>query len=122
MVPFGKGVRMIDEIHGWFECVFTCAVLSLFTSNFATSTIPHLSAAITAAIEDHARPATDTARDANRKPADTLAFTGIKAGDKVADYAAGAGYFTRLFAGVVGPSGHVYASVPAPLFKYPNIV
>jgi predicted methyltransferase len=81
-----------------------------------------LSAAITSAIEDGTRPASDTARDANRKPAETLAFTGIKAGDKVADYAAGAGYFTRLFAGVVGPSGHVFASVPAPLFKYPNIV
>ena len=53
---------------------------------------------------------------------ETLAFTGVKAGDKVADYAAGAGYFSRLFAAVVGPSGHVYASVPSALFKYPNIV
>jgi predicted methyltransferase len=113
---------MLEGIHDWIECVLVCAVLSVFTSNLATSTVPHLSAAITSAIEDGTRPATDTARDANRKPAETLAFAGIKSGDKVADYAAGAGYFTRLFAGVVGPSGHVYASVPAPLFKYPNIV
>jgi predicted methyltransferase len=117
-----KDLRMLEEIHDWFECVLTCAALSLFASNLATSTIPHLSAAVTSAIEDSTRPASDTARDANRRPAETLAFTGVKAGDKVADYAAGAGYFTRLFAGVVGPSGHVYASVPAPLFKYPNIV
>jgi predicted methyltransferase len=80
------------------------------------------SPAITAAVADTARPDTDTARDLNRKPAETLAFAGVKRGDKVADYAAGSGYFTRLFADVVGPSGHVYASVPSGLFKYPNIV
>jgi predicted methyltransferase len=51
-----------------------------------------------------------------------LAFAGVKPGDKVADYAAGAGYFTRLFADVVGPQGHVYAAVPNSLFVYPNIV
>jgi predicted methyltransferase len=78
--------------------------------------------AIAAALADSSRPATDTERDANRKPAAVLAFAGIEAGDRVADYAAGAGYFTRLFAHLVGPNGHVYASVPSPLFKYPNIV
>jgi len=77
---------------------------------------------IAAALADPGRPATDTVRDANRKPAETLAFAGVKRGDKIADYAAGAGYFTRLFAGVAGPRGHVYASVPSALFQYPNIV
>jgi predicted methyltransferase len=67
-------------------------------------------------------PATDTAWDADRKPAETLAFAGVRTGDKVADYAAGSGYFTRLFADVVGPGGHLYAVVPSPLFVYPNIV
>lgn len=74
------------------------------------------------AIADSSRPATDTARDGFRKPAETLSFADIKAGDKVADYAAGSGYFTRLFADLVGAQGHVYASVPSPLFRYPNIV
>jgi predicted methyltransferase len=78
--------------------------------------------AIAAAVTDPSRPATDTIRDENRKPAETLEFAGVKPGDKIADYAAGAGYFTRLFADVVGPGGHVYASVPGALFKYPNIV
>lgn len=77
---------------------------------------------ISTAVADSSRPAADTARDAGRKPAEVLAFAGVKPGDKVADYAAGVGYFTRLFANVVGPSGHVYASVPSPLFQYPNIV
>jgi len=77
---------------------------------------------VVAAVADASRPASDRERDANRKPAETLAFAGVKPGDKVADYAAGAGYFTRLFAGAVGPGGHVYAVVPSPLFQYPNIV
>ena len=77
---------------------------------------------IAAAIADASRPTTDTTRDANRKPAKTLAFIDAKPGDKIADYAAGQGYFSRLFADVVGPKGHVYASVPSSLFKYPNIV
>ena len=103
----------------------TLAVLVLITANLPLSTA--LAAgprekAIDAAVVDPLRPATDTVRDANRKPAETLTFTGVKPGDKVADYAAGAGYFTRLFAAVVGPPGHVYASVPSPLFAYPNIV
>ena len=78
--------------------------------------------ALAAAVADPSRPPSDTARDANRKPALTLAFSGIKAGDKIADYGTGSGYFTRLFANVVGNSGHVYASVPSGLLKYQNIV
>jgi predicted methyltransferase len=78
--------------------------------------------AIAAAIADPSRPETDRARDAGRRAAETLAFVGIRPGDRVADYAAGSGYFTRLFAGMVGPTGHVYASVPSSLFAYPNIV
>jgi predicted methyltransferase len=81
-----------------------------------------VSKAIVAAMGDSARPATDTVRDADRKPVKTLEFAGVKPGDKVADYAAGSGYFTRLFADVVGPDGHVYAVVPSALFQYPNIV
>jgi predicted methyltransferase len=77
---------------------------------------------VAAAVADPSRPQADTLRDANRKPAIVLAFSGVKPGDKVADYAAGVGYFTRLFATIVGPDGHVYASVPSPLFQYPNIV
>jgi predicted methyltransferase len=89
------------------------------TAHAQTTAVPP---AIAAAVADSSRPATDTARDANRKPAASLAFIGVKAGDRIADYASGAGYFTRLFASAVGPKGHVYASVPAELFTFPNIV
>ena len=60
-----------------------------------------------------ARPPEDVARDAARKPAQMVAFAGIKPGDKVGDLIPGGGYFTRVFAGAVGPSGKVYALIPA---------
>jgi predicted methyltransferase len=67
---------------------------------------------VTAALADPARPADDTKRDADRKPAEMVAFAGIESGSKVADLIPGGGYFTRIFAKVVGPEGHVYAYVP----------
>ena len=70
--------------------------------------------AISAAIADASRPETDKQRDANRKPAETLAFVGVKPGDRVAELLPGGGYFTRIFSKIVGASGHVYALVPAP--------
>jgi predicted methyltransferase len=70
---------------------------------------------VSAAVADHARPATDTARDPDRKPVELIAFAGIKPGDKVADLIPGAGYFTRIFSKVVGPAGHVYAVIPESL-------
>jgi predicted methyltransferase len=71
--------------------------------------------AVSAAIADASRPDTDKQRDANRKPAETLAFAGVRPSDRVAELLPGAGYFTRLFSKVVGTGGHVYALVPAPL-------
>lgn len=68
--------------------------------------------AYAAAVADPLRPADEVARDPLRHPADMLAFAGVKAGDKIADIRPGAGYFTRLFARVVGADGHVYAFVP----------
>jgi predicted methyltransferase len=64
--------------------------------------------AVSAAVADPARPQTDKDRDANRKPAEVVAFAGVKPGDKVIDFLAGQGYFTRIFSAVVGPKGKVY--------------
>jgi predicted methyltransferase len=86
------------------------------------ASVPVISPEIAAAVADTSRPTSDTERDANRKPAETLAFAGLKAGDRIADYAAGSGYFSRLFADVVGPQGHVFSTVPGNLFKFPSVV
>ncbi|HEX3674378.1 MAG TPA: hypothetical protein VHU87_08920 [Rhizomicrobium sp.] len=67
---------------------------------------------VTAAVSDSGRPATDVARDAARKPAEMVVFAGIKPGSNVLELLPGAGYFTRVFSKVIGPTGHLYAAVP----------
>ena len=110
---------MRRPFHAATAATLLASALLLTAAQAQTPAIPP---AIAAAVADSSRPATDAARDANRKPAATLAFIGVKPGDRIADYASGTGYFTRLFASVVGPKGHVYASVPAELFTFANIV
>ncbi|HEV2622028.1 MAG TPA: methyltransferase domain-containing protein [Frateuria sp.] len=66
---------------------------------------------LTAAIDDPARQA-DRTDDARRKIAQVMAFAQVKPGDKVLELIPGSGYFTRVFSGVVGPHGHVYALWP----------
>jgi predicted methyltransferase len=55
----------------------------------------------------------DRQTDQRRQPAKMLAFTGVKAGMKVLDMGAGAGYSTELLARAVGPGGAVYAQESA---------
>ncbi|SEI40287.1 class I SAM-dependent methyltransferase [Frateuria terrea] len=66
---------------------------------------------LTAAINDPGRQA-DRKDDARRKIAQVMAFAQVKPGDKVLELIPGSGYFTRVFSGVVGPKGHVYALWP----------
>lgn len=58
------------------------------------------------------RPTADRQRDELRRSADMLRFLRIKEGDVIADIRPEEGFFTHLFAAVVGPQGHVYAFVP----------
>ncbi|MEJ0008144.1 MAG: hypothetical protein WDM77_17715 [Steroidobacteraceae bacterium] len=66
-------------------------------------------APVAAAVADTTRPSADTDRDAARKPAEMLAFAGIKPGAQVVELLPGGGYFTRVISLTVGPKGHVYA-------------
>jgi predicted methyltransferase len=50
--------------------------------------------------------------DARRHPAELIAFSGLKAGDRVLDLIPGDGYWTRIFSRIVGPQGRVYAVWP----------
>jgi len=97
------------------------AAFALTTAGFAISAAAQdATAAITAAVADPMRPAADTARDANRKPAQILAFVGVKPGDTVVELMPGGGYFTRILAKTVGPKGHVYAVVPSGFANRPG--
>jgi predicted methyltransferase len=91
--------------------LFLAALVSLSLGSLWTNaSAQNVPAYVTAAVNDKSRPAADTMRDAARKPAESIAFSGVKPGDKVADFIAGGGYFTRIFSKVVGPQGHVYAT------------
>jgi len=80
----------------------------------AAPAVATVSAAIAAAVANPARPADDVARDADRKPAQTLTFYGVEPGDEVFEFVAGGGYYTELLSRVVGDSGHVTATRVAP--------
>ena len=85
------------------------ASLSFFATCAQAASVP---ANIKAAVADSNRPDADKQRDAERKPAETLAFLGVKSGGSVGELLPGGGYFTRLFSAAVGAKGHVYALVP----------
>jgi predicted methyltransferase len=94
-----------------FKLLVAAACVAALSAGAALAKAP---AYVEAAVADTHRPAADTALDEARKPADTVAFTGVKPGQTVADFIPGAGYFTRLFSGAVGPKGKVYAVSPPP--------
>ncbi len=90
------------------------AALSFVLLATAGATLAAGRADIRAALADASRPEADRARDADRKPAELIAFSGLKKGDKVAELAPGGGYFTRLLSAAVGPKGRIYAIAVRP--------
>ncbi|MDE2488789.1 MAG: class I SAM-dependent methyltransferase [Alphaproteobacteria bacterium] len=82
-------------------------VLGVFAAGAAWAAPVARKPYLAAALADPGR-AADRPIDARRRPGELLAFSGVKPGDKVVDLIPGSGYFTRIFAKVVGPKGHVY--------------
>jgi predicted methyltransferase len=101
---------MRSRIHSLIAAV--CA-LGVTAAGLAASAgaVP---AAVTAAVNDPSRPDTDKQRDALRKPAEVIAFAGIKPGDRVGELMPGRGYFTNIFCKLVGDKGHVYTVALTP--------
>jgi predicted methyltransferase len=87
---------------------------TLFTAPVLAQSIPP---SVAAAVSDKARPAADTKRDADRKPAETVAFAGVKPGDKILELLAFGGYYTRILSKTVGPKGHIYSTMPDGLLQ-----
>ena len=71
---------------------------------------------IAKAVANPARPAVHREADPLRKPAETLAFSGVRPGMTVGEFYPGGGYFTRMISYVVGPQGHVYG-IENPVWK-----
>ncbi len=87
---------------------------ALFASAAWAQSVPPY---VASAVGDKARPDADTKRDADRKPAESVAFAGVKPGDKVLELLAFGGYYTRILAKTVGPKGHIYSTMPDALLQ-----
>ena len=64
--------------------------------------------ALRAAVASADRPAADTKRDADRHPAETLLFWGLKPGETVIDLQPGGGYYTAIVAPYAAKTGGRY--------------
>jgi len=95
------------------KTLFVSALLCLATPAFAAAATP-----IETALANPERTAKDRERDAREKPAEVLAFAGVKPGMTVADLFAGGGYYSELLAGVVGPGGKVLSVNNVPYQAY----
>jgi predicted methyltransferase len=84
----------------------------LIAASAAANPANRIPAIITAALADPARPASQVALDAVRRPAEIIVFAGLRPGERIADFMSGNGYFTRLLSKVAGPVGRVYAFLP----------
>lgn len=62
---------------------------------------------VAAALSAPGRPATAVELDALRRPAEVLAWAGLKRGDRVLDYFTGSGYYAEIMARAVGAQGAV---------------
>jgi predicted methyltransferase len=109
-VPFDRG-ELMYRLPKILRSLLPALLVAGSGLAATSATVP---AFLAAAIADPGRPAEDVARDADRKPAETLLFAGVVPGEKIAELLPGAGYFTRIMSKAVGPSGHIYALVPAP--------
>jgi predicted methyltransferase len=92
---------------------YFAAILLTVLSTLSAHADSQIPAIVTAAVADPRRAADQVKLDPARKPAELLAFAELKAGDRVADFMPGNGYFTRIMSGVVGANGRVYAFLPA---------
>jgi len=93
--------------------LFTAALL--FASPPLAADIP---AHIAAAVAAPERSDKDRERDARDKPAELMTFAGIQPGLKIADVFGGGGYWSELFARVVGSNGQVTLVNNAPYVNF----
>lgn len=91
-------------------------VALILATTVATAGEP-CSSHVAAAVADPSRLDSHRARDGGRQPAKVIDLVRVQPGDKVAELAAGSGYYTGLLSRVVGDGGKVYAVDPEPVFK-----
>jgi predicted methyltransferase len=110
MAPFSNRRRM--QIAGIF------AALAMFMGAIGSATAQDSPAPdYQAIVASPDRTDADRQTDKRREPGKMLSFTGVKAGMKVLDMEASAGYSTELLARAVGPTGTIYAQDSAAVIE-----
>ena len=89
----------------------TAFIGALLAACAATALSPERVASIVASPH---RSLADRTNDERRKPAEMLAFIGVREGMVALDVSAAGGYTTELIARAVGPTGRVYGQTPRP--------
>ena len=93
-------VRLTLTLTAFLVAVFSGAHVAADTS-----------AKLKAAIADESRGSADMARDANRKPLQTLEFFGLKDDMKVLELVPGGGWYTKILAPVLAESGNLQVAI-----------
>jgi predicted methyltransferase len=102
---------------GWMMLAAALAVPVAGTAEARTSrpvrAAARAPAEIATAVASADRPADQVKLDESRRPAEVLAFEGLKRGDLALDLFTGGGYYAEIMAKAVGPAGGVLAWEPA---------
>jgi predicted methyltransferase len=101
---------VVMTMSGWRLVGFLC--LSACAAGAMADALVRIPPSLAAALSDPRRPSPQVKLDATRKPGPTIAFSGVKSGDHVADFMPGNAYFTRILSDIVGPQGRIYAFIP----------
>lgn len=92
------------------------ALAALLAGPPAVAQAPTIPPYVVQALASPLRPPADLQRDPGQKPAELLALSGAKPGDRIADFWPVPPYSTALLSALAGPEGRVYAVVPTKLF------
>ena len=99
-------MKHINQLRGLLGLLLVVALVPVAHAQDAQVT------RMRAALAAPDRPAENKARDADRKPVETVQFLGIKTGNTVVDMIAAGGWFTEVLSAAVGPTGKVYSQNP----------
>ncbi|MGO4477495.1 class I SAM-dependent methyltransferase [Massilia sp. 2TAF26] len=93
---------------------FSALSAALLAGGFVHAADQPAASGYQAAIASPIRTDDDRKTDAKRKPAEFLAFAGVRPGMKALDIASGGGSTASLLTAAVGPKGEVWAQNPKP--------
>lgn len=92
--------------------IAACAADGYCAASASSTAQADYSSLIASAVAAPDRPENARALDESRKPAETLAWLGLKPGMDAADFLPGGGYWTEIIARVVGDNGSITAVRP----------